>query len=227
MILNFGVNYRFDDLSSSDDFNSGEDPERRYGVAASALWKTGNATWVGGFLSYGDTRSQDEPGEDEYDVAMIGAEARHAFGEDFLGYMQVGYGEKVREGNDADEGFTKGYALRLGGAYFLNDRTALTFDAEFAGTPMYIDGDDVGRFYSLELGGETWLASAPVAITYGVGYSFVNSTDEGDSAEEFQIGIGAKYVFGASSSRDSWMGGRSIGAPKLPLRASAWTEYLD
>jgi hypothetical protein len=67
----------------------------------------------------------------------------------------------------------------------------------------------------------------PLFFTCFGRYDYINSTDEGDSLNEMQVGIGLRYYFGADSPRGAARKGLSIGMPRLPTRASAWTEYID
>jgi hypothetical protein len=58
-------------------------------------------------------------------------------------------------------------------------------------------------------------------------YTMIDATTESDFVEEVEFGVGLKLVFGAGTPREAARAGRSIGTPDLPLRASAWTEFLD
>ncbi len=56
---------------------------------------------------------------------------------------------------------------------------------------------------------------------------YLSSTDESESNDEIALSIGLKYVFGADTPRERWTNGIGYGGPRLPVRASAWTEYFD
>ena len=228
VLLGFDANWRMDDLSSDPDFDSDDDPDSQYGLGMHALWELSPDTRLGGFLAYGDTKMQDEPRNDQYDYYLIGLEARHFVNDDLMLYGQLATGDKGRNGQDDEEGFNDGKAVRLGATYFMGDQSAFTLDVEYATADPYIDGDDKGEFMGATLSGETRLGTqAPLLATYYLRYDDLDSTTEGDKVTELSVGLGIKYVFGANTPRDAARAGRSIGTPHLPARASIWTEYLD
>lgn len=222
--------YRFDDLSSTPrfTFSSSDDPETQYSFTIHALKNFSDTTRAGIFLNYGRQSSQRDRSSKDFDYAMIGVEGQTMISDDFLLYGQVGLGDKVRDGEDDGEGFNNGMTIRTGFNYFVSERTALNMDFEFAGSHIYIDGRDPGRFYGFSLGAETRLkTNAPLMINYGISYTNIHSIAEGQGIEELGANIGIKYVFGANTPLERWTNGIAIGAPRLPVRASAWTSFID
>ena len=220
--------YRFDDLSSTQDFDNDEDPETQYSFTIHALKNFSDTTRAGIFLNYGRQSSQNETRWEDFDYAMIGVEGQTMISDDFLLYGQVGLGDKVRDGEDDEEGFNNGMTIRTGFNYFVSERTALNMDFEFAGSNYFIDGRDPGRYYGFSFGAETRLKpNAPLMINYGISYTNIHSIGEGQGIEEFGANIGIKYVLGANTPLERWTNGIAIGAPRLPVRASAWTEFID
>lgn len=219
---------RYDNFQSTDDFAGTEDPEWQGHITAHLLYDITGATRLGIFGQYADTRLQDVDSEDNYNVYVAGLQGQTFLADNVLVYGQVGYGGKLRDGEDDEEGFNGGPVARLGMAYFLTDNHALSADFEFASTNMYIDGDDAGRFYGATLSGESKIsAGLPLFATYGASYTHLNSTDEGDSIDELQLFAGLKWTFGQDSVRSRWTDGLAIASPRLPVRASAWTEQMD
>ena len=219
---------RYDDFQSEDDFDSDEDPDWEYMLGGHFLMNVAPDTRAGLFFGYGDTRPQDGDSSDAYDVWMIGFEGHHFLTEDLMVYAQLGYGFKGRDGDDDDEGFNEGLIGRVGAAYFMSERSTINFDLEMSGVDNYIDSDDPGRFFGVTLNYQYQLSETlPLYFSCFGRYDHINSTDEGDHVDEWQVGIGIKYVFGAGSQRDATRKGASIGLPRLPTRASAYTEYID
>lgn len=228
ILLGFDANARLDDLGSDPNFNDSEDPKAQYAIGVHALWDMGSDTRLGGFLAYGDTVSQDQSTGDEFDYYLVGLEAQHFVTNDILGYAQVGLGGKVRDGDDDEEGFLDGKALRIGATYFAGENSAFTLDLEFGSASPYIDGDDDGVFFGATVSGETRLpTAAPLSATYFLRYDQIDATTEDDEIAELQVGVGLRFLFGATSPREAARAGRSIGTPYLPSRASAWTEFID
>ncbi len=227
-IVALDADIRHDRYRKSSDFDDDEDPDFHFGGAVHALYNFTPDSRGGVFVSYNDTRSQGDPVSDAYNVWIVGLEGQSFIADNVMVYGQIGYGFKGRDGQDDDEGFNKGIAARAGAFYFMTDRTTLNLDVEFAGSENYIDSSDPGRFFGATLGGETQVAqNSPWFVNYYARYDHINSTDEGDHLDEWQIGLGVKYVFGASSAREAARRGKSIGTPRMPVRASAWTEYID
>jgi hypothetical protein len=227
MLFGFDANLRSDSFAGTS-LQEDENPQSQYRIGAHALWSLGPDTRLGGFVAYGDTRSQGEARDNDYDYFLVGVEARQFLGDDVMAYGQLALGDKGRSGEDEEEGFNSGKSLRLGATWFATDRSAYTFDVEFASASPYIDGRDDGEFFRASLSGETRLSrTAPLMATYSVSYDLYDATTENDSVEEVQIAIGVRYVFGGQTQREAARAGRSIGTPHLPGRASAWTEFLD
>jgi hypothetical protein len=229
LLLGFDADWRRANYSAAFGPALGEPPESQAQLGAHLLWSLNDDTRLGGFVSYGDTRMVDRPRDENYDYFLIGVEARHFFNDNLMGFAQLAAGDKVRDGDDAGEGFKNGAVVRLGATYFVADHSALTIDVEYAEASPYIDGNDDGRFTSVSFSGETRLATdLPLYATYSVSNVRIDSTTENDVVEELQVGVGIKVLFGkAASSRESFRAGRSIGLPTLPGRASGWTEFLD
>lgn len=225
-------NYRYDDFGSSDNtdgLSDDEDPEKQWTFTAHVLHDLDSKTRVGGFFQYGDTLPQDGDGDDAYDLYLIGAQAQTFLADNVVVFGQVALGDKNRDGGEATEGFNGGYVMRAGLGHFLSERTTLVFDTEFAGSRNYIDSNDPGRFFGVALSGETLYSDeAPLYVTYGVHYTHISSTDEGDNMDEIAASIGVAYRFGDSTTgRAQFTDGIGIGAPRLPTRASAFTEWVD
>jgi hypothetical protein len=184
-------------------------------------------TRLGVFGGYGLTVPQDEDMADAYDVLTFGLEAQHFISENLMAYGQLGWGEKLRDGQDSDEAFNGGPVARLGVSYFATKTSALTLDLEVAGTSKFVDEGDDGRFYGATLSYQQLVAQdLPLYLTCFGRYDLIDGTDDG-TVEEWQLGFGLRYFFGAGSPQDAARKGLSIGTPRLPTRASAWTEYLD
>ncbi|MBC8037887.1 MAG: hypothetical protein H7X89_11800 [Rhizobiales bacterium] len=121
-----------------------------------------------------------------------------------------------------------GFVLRSGLAYFATDATTLIADAEFAPSKDYIDNNDPGRHFGFSLSGETLVSdSMPLYLTYGGSCTHINATDEGEQYDEWTAMVGLDLAFGAGAPKERWTNGMAIGAPRLPVRASAWTEWVD
>ncbi|MFU8893313.1 MAG: hypothetical protein ACNA8L_06755, partial [Luteolibacter sp.] len=227
-LVSLGGYYRYDDFSSHSDFDDNEDPEWEYMLGLHLLKQFTPDTRAGVFVGYGDTRPQDGDRGDSYDVIMYGAEVHHFFTDNLMLYAQLGWGEKVRDGQDQSEGFKGGMFGRVGAMYFMSERSTVTLDVEAAGTRSYIDGDDPGRFFGFTANYQYQLwDSAPLYFNCFGRWDHISSTDEDDVIEEWQLGFGFKYIFGAGSQLNAARKGANIGLPRLPTRASAWTEYLD
>jgi len=217
---------RYDDFESADNIDSDEDPEWEYTLGGHLLYQFTPDTRAGLLVGYGDTRPQDNDRGDAYDVWMVGGELHHFISDDLMFYTQFGYAFKGRDGQDDDEGYSGGLFGRVGATYFIGERSTLNLDVEFAGTTNYSD-DEHGRFFGGTLSYLQQLGdSSPLYFTCFGRYDHINGLDEG-GVDEWQVGIGLRYVFGAGSQRDAARKGASIGMPRLPTRASAWTEYID
>lgn len=219
---------RWDDFGSTDDFDDNEDPEWQFNVGLHVLKQFNDDSRAGAFFAYGDTKSQNEPADDEYDVLMGGLEVHHFLYDGLMVYTQLGYGQKVRDGDQVNEGFRGGIVARSGATYFMSETSTINVDIEFANTHNYIDSSDPGRFFGATLAYETqpW-EDSPILMSLFGRMDHYSSTDEGDAIDEWQLGFGLKYYFGAGSQVEAARKGASIGTPRLPARASAWTEYLD
>jgi hypothetical protein len=227
-LVGLDATYRYDDFSSGGDFSDAEDPKSDMTATIRALYRFNPDTRAGVFLNYGEQTPQDGDSADAYDYYLVGIEGQTMLADDILIFGQAAVGDKVSDGQDVDEGFNGGLVLRAGTAYFLNDRTALILDLEYAAARNYIDSSDPGRFFGVAFGAETRLnVAAPLFLNYGVTFNNLSSTDEGEVMEELTFGVGLKYVFGADTPRERWTKGIGYGGPRLPVRASAWTEWAD
>ena len=104
--------------------------------------------------------------------------------------------------------------------YDFTSNTTFNFDFEIGASENYIDSSDPGRFFGVTIGGQTKIMSdSPLYATYFARYDHISGTDESDAVDETQFGVGLRYAFGGGSNL--------IGSPRLPVRASAWTEYID
>lgn len=220
---------RYDDFQNEGDFDDDEDPESQYTLGLHVLYQLPNAnTRVGMVFGYGDTESQDVPSDDEYNVFIYGVEAQHFLNDDLLVYGQVGLANKIRDGEEDNEGFNDGMFVRLGATYFLNKSSTINYDMELAGCKNYIDSSDPGTFFGATLSYQTQITeSMPLYFNCFGRLDYISSNDEGDNLYEMQLGIGLKYYFGAGSQLEAARKAASIGVPRLPTRASAWTEYID
>lgn len=226
----FGIeaNARYDDFSSTDDFDDDEDPEWQWSFTGHVLHDWTSDTRVGLFGQYGDTRPQDGDKDDAYDYFLVGVEAQTFLSPDVVIFGQAAFGDKVRDGQDDGEAFFEGFVLRTGLTYFPTMYTALTADFEFAGSDNYIDSSDPGRHFGASLRGKTQIVeSMPLFFTYEASFTYTSGTDEGEQVEEWAGAVGIEIPFGATTVKSQWTDGFGIGAPRLPLRASAWTEYID
>ncbi len=224
----FDAYTRHDGFGSSNEFDSNNAPEDEHGFGSHILFDFGTDTRIGGFVGYGDTDAFNLTRNESYDVLMYGFEANTFIREDLMFFAQLGYGDKERPGTSANEGFRQGLVTRAGLTYFANENTALTLDLEYANSEPYIDGNDNGRFFGVTFGGETRISDrAPLFVTYFTRYDIIDATTEGEKVDEMQVGFGIKYLFGADSPLEAARKGRSIGTPRLPTRASAWTEAID
>ncbi len=223
--------YRFDGFGGGggNTFSSTEDPQSEFTVGVHVSANVGQNARAGLFFGYGDTTPQDGDKTDAYDVAMVGVEHLFFLADNVMSYAQVAAGSKVRPGEDVDEGFNMGAVVRFGTVWFRTEDHSYTLDVEVAGSSNYIDSSDPGIFFGVTLSGEKQLGfdSAPMALTYFARYDFLSATDEGDNIEELQVGVGLKLLFGNKSKREAYRAGASLGTPRLPTRASAWTEWMD
>ena len=220
--------FRWDGFKNSGDFNDSEDPSWQYNVGFHVLKQLNEDSRAGVFVNYGDTKSQDEPAEEEYNLLMGGFEAHHFLYDDLMLYTQIGYGQKGRDGDQETEGFAGGLVSRWGATYFMSETSSFNVDLEFSTTYNYIDSSDPGRFFGTTLTYKTqpWEDSPMIMSLFGR-MDHISSTDEGDSVEEWQLGFGMKYYYGAGSQMEAARKGASLGMPRLPTRASAWTEWID
>lgn len=224
----FSGSYRNTHLSSDEDFDSNEDPNWQYGIGLQLLRDLDNDTKLGFLVSYNDTISQDEDRSDEYDVLLVGLEFQKFLDENIFVGVQVGIGDKLREGDDNLEGFNNGLFGRFVGSYFITEHSLLTVDFELAGCENYVDQSDPGRFFGVGLNYQhQFKDDLPLTlIVYGE-FEHYSSTDEGEQIDEVIFGIGFRYSFGAKSPYALTRSGASLGLPKLPGRAIAWTEWMD
>ena len=218
---------RWDEFSNADVFDDDEDPEWQFNVGLHVLKQFNDDSRSGAFFAYGDTKSQDQPREDEYNVLMGGLEVHHFLYDGLMVYTQLGYGQKVRDGASEEEGFSGGIVARSGATYFMSETSTINVDIEFANTYSYIDDNDPGRFFGATLAYEKQWVDSPIFMSLFGRMDHYSSTDEGDDIDEWQLGVGMKYYFGAGSQVEAARKGASIGTPRLPTRASAWTEYMD
>ncbi|MGB0921490.1 MAG: hypothetical protein ACPG1C_09250 [Alphaproteobacteria bacterium] len=217
----------FDD-GCSDCFGDDEDPDYQFQGTAHALYNVNVDTRIGTFFQYADTRPQSGDSDEAYNLYMVGIEGQHFIAPDFVVFAQAGFGDKLRDGEDDGEGFVEGYAFRTGGAYFWDEHTTIEGEIEFGGSSQYIDSSDPGRHFAVGLSvSHRIMKEHPVFLTTGMGYNYSSGTDEGEQVEELQFGIGLRFLFGATNEQDRWRRGVAIGAPKTPVRGSAWTEYID
>lgn len=227
-LLIFDLYARFDNLGHSSGFDTDEDPRYEFNLGAHYLRQFTQDTRAGLFLGYGYTLSQDEDHNDSYDVIMSGFEVQHFLTDEVLLFGQFGMGFKAKNGQDEQEGFNGGLISRIGAAFFPDQKSSLIVDLEAAGTDYYLDdtGDD-GRFFGVCLGYERALSdNLPLYLNGFANYNLIDGTDDGQ-VEEWQIGLGFRYYFGAESPQDAARKGKSIGVPRLPTRGLAWAEYLD
>ncbi|WP_341368880.1 hypothetical protein [Yoonia sp. BS5-3] len=220
---------RYDDFANGTqgDFTDNEDPELRGQIGLQALYALTDATRAGGFFSYADQRSQSQDIADEYDTWLLGLTAQTDLSDAFLGYAQLAHGSNTK-GDDAGEGFNAGSVVRGGLVYFASDALIIAADLQLAGTPNYIDDDDLGYFNSFELMAEMQLGqSLPLTTEFGLRRSVITSSDEDDHLSEIEAFVGVNYNFGGASLTDKWRNGVAYGTPDLPARASAWTEWAD
>lgn len=222
---------RYDDFQSTDSldgFRDYENPEWQGNVTGHFLFDLSASTRIGAFSQYGDTLPQDGDKDDAYDYYLVGLEAQTFLADNVLVFGQAGIGDKIRDGEDENEGFVNGFVLRSGIAYFATDATTLIADAEFASSKDYIDDNDPGRHFGFAISGETLMSEGmPLYLTYGGTYTHINSTDESEQVDEWTAMVGLDLVFGAVAPKERWTNGMAIGAPRLPVRASAWTEWAD
>lgn len=224
----FDATARYDNFSSDNDYSDAEDPELEYSLGTHVLRQLNDDTRVGFFGGYGDTRTQGDKTRDAYDVWMYGLEAQSFIADNVLIFGQVGYGSKGRSGDNGNEGYEGGFLARFGISYFPDNKSSLTLEIEAAETDSYIDGSDDGEFYGITLSYQRLISdSMPLYFTCFGRYDMIDATTENDSVEEMQVGLGLRYFFGAGSPQEAARKGISIGMPRLPTRASAWTEYLD
>ncbi len=194
-------------------------------VGGHLLYNVGTVSRIGLLSGFGDSANAEDEG---YSVMLFGLEGQTFLTDDVLLYAQAGWGDMVA-GDSSNEGFQNGVFGRIGATFFLADHTALNLDLEHSRVSEYIDGDDAGRFSQVTLGGETVLPfdGAALSLLYHAGFSNFDTTTEGDDLNEYEIGIGLKLAFGASTPREAARAGVSIGLPELPIRASHLTETLD
>ncbi len=229
-VLGLAGTYRRDerDYSCTDCFEADEDPQQQYTLALHALYDLSDTTRIGGFLDYGRAIPRDAPTSNEYDYVLVGAQAQHFVTDSLLMFGQIGLGDKVGNGQDSTEGFNDGIALRAGAVHLLPRDSYLRGDIEFAATHSYIDGDDRGRFLgaSVEYGRRLG-ANSPLYLTAGLNLARFDSTTENDDLHDIEAMVGLRWTFGNTAYRDRWAKGIEIGTPRLPVRASGWTETLD
>lgn len=226
-LLIFDIYARFDNIGRDDDFDSNEDPKYEGILGLHYLRQVRENTRAGFFASYGYTIPQDEDSSDAYDVLTVGLEAQHFLSDNTMVYSQLGWGEKIKDGQDDDEAFNGGLVARVGASYFPDNVSSITLDFEAAGTNNYVDNDDAGVFLGATLSYQRPVAETiPLYFTCFGRYDLIDGTDDGN-VDEWQLGVGFRYYFGADSPRDAARKGISIGTPRLPTRGSAWTEFLD
>jgi len=226
----FGVEgeVRYDDFQSASDFDDDEDPEWQWTVTPHFLYDVSSATRIGLFGQYGDNLPQDGDEGDSFDHYLIGIEGQTFLADNVVVFGQLAFGDKITDGQDDQEGFNNGIVVRTGLTYFATEFTALTADFEFAGSENYIDSSDPGRHFGASIGGKTQISEdMSLFFTYEASYTHINSTDESEQADELAFAVGIELPFGAKSLRSQWTDGMAIGAPRLPVRASALTEYID
>lgn len=223
--LGFETVARYDHLRAP--FDNGDDPAWAGTGAIHALQDIGQAR-VGGFVQVGLTLPQDQEFDDTYHYWLAGVEGQGFLAHNVLVYGQAGYGNKFPGfGDEEFEGFYKGIVARTGMVYFASERSAITADFEFAASKGYIDSNDPGRHFGFSLTGERQLGESPLFLSFGTSYAHINATDEGDQMDEMTFAVGLDFVFGAGSIRERWTNGLAIGSPRLPVRASAWAEWID
>lgn len=227
-LLIFDAFARYDDFESSGNISNGEDPAWEFSIGSHFLQQFTEDTRAGFFLGYGDHLMQDKGINNSYNVLMGGIEVQSFVREDLMLYTQLGYATKGRNGEDDDEGLDNTLIGRVGGSYFPTETSSISLDFQAAHNDSYIDGNDSGRLYAALLSYERLLnTETPIYLTCFGQYNFFDTTTEGDTAREWQVGLGLRFYFGANSPKDAARKGMSIGIPSLPTRASAFTESLD
>ncbi|MBL4872224.1 MAG: hypothetical protein JKY41_02220 [Rhodobacteraceae bacterium] len=185
-----------------------------------ALYDLSEVTRAGVFLGYGQQTPQDLDMDDAYDVMFYGLEIQTRLADNVEVYAQIGAGDKVADGQDSSEGWNGGIIGRFGMNYDITSNTMLNFDFEIGASRNYIDSSDPGRFFGVTIGGKTRIMEdTPLYANYFARYDYLSATDEGDNIDEVQFGVGLQYAFGGGSNL--------ISSPRLPTRASAWTEWID
>ena len=227
-LLTLDAYARKDKFESDSDFDSAEGPKSEFSLGAHYLRQITEDTRAGFFAAYSDTRPQDGDKSDAYNLLIYGLEAHHFLSDDLMLYGQFGSGFKLREGAEDENGFDNGIFVRAGASYFPDKISSITLDVELAYTGEYIDGDAAGHFYGTTLSYQRLITDdMPLYFTCFGRYDVFESPDDDAFMDEFQVGIGFRYYFGAESPQGAARKGLSIGTPRLPTRASAWTQALD
>lgn len=164
---------------------------------------------------------------DAYAYWLAGFSGQLFLADNVLVYKQIGFGNKLAGADSENEGFVRGMVLRGGMTYFASTALALNADFEFARSKNYIDSSDPGRHFGFSFGAQRQIGQSGLFVNAEASYAIFNAPDEGDGIEEYAFALGVDYVFGAQSVRDRWVNGLAIGSPRLPVRAGAWTEWLD
>lgn len=231
-IVALDANYRHDDFQSSGTstaFGFNEDPELFATIGLHGYYKLPNSL-VGGFVGYADTRPQDGNTEDSYDAMIFGVSGQTFLFDDLLVFGQMSVSDKVRDGQNEEEGINGGFGVGSGAQYFKSDTQALTFDFEYLFLDPYIDGVHPGRGFGAIATYEHMIEEsfAPIVLSAGLGYNLLSSTERGENIEEFTASVGVRILFGnATDLRSRAETGANLDTPYLQARMAGWTESID
>jgi hypothetical protein len=231
-IVALDANYRQDDFQSSgtsNAFSDDEDPELSATIGLHGYYKLPNSL-VGGFVGYADTRPQDGDKDDSYDAMIYGISGQTFMLDDLLVFGQMSVSDKVRDGQDDDEGINGGFGVGSGAQYFMSDTQAWTLDFEYLALDQYIDSSDPGRGFGVTATYEHMIEEsfAPIVLSAGLGYNLLSSTDQGEGIEELTASVGVRILFGnATDLRSRAETGANMDTPYLQTRMAGWTEWMD
>ena len=222
------LNWNSDDDDGEENFFDSE-PGKEVSVAIHYLRDAGTNLTYGGFLMLGSSvADEDDPVDETYEHYAIGIEGTYKINDMFTTYGQLGVANTIDDDSvDDSSGYMDGEFVRLGAVYTRFENTNLFLDLQIGRSDEYEDDNEPGEFRRIALGGETsFEAGSDWAVTYEISQAKYDALNDPDVVNVTTVGLGMRYYFGGSQSRD-FMEAGAIGTPDIISRANLYTDTQD
>ena len=205
--------------------NDSADVKRTNALGMHLSYRDPGKGLIGVFGGYAWSKIRDGHGPDEYDMALVGAEAQAYLGNLTL-YAQAGVGNQTKGDNAV--GFNDGWFVRGVARYFLAPNTKLEAEISYAEADPYADGGLTGKFTGWGVSIDHKLFNVMNFPVYGtVAYRGAEYDVGSQSATEQVFKAGIKVLWGAADLKHNDRYGATLDLPTLPMRANAMAENLN